>query len=94
MSTKEENDGQWNCSFRDKLLLSRDKFDYVLLTKGEYSDDDGLDNGDTNPYWVGSFYSVNGDQGFRMWRNDGDPNSTLLSRFEEEDQRVSPPKNQ
>lgn len=89
-----END-RWKSSWRDKLLLSRDKHDYIMLTDASYKDEDGLDNGDTNPYWVGSFYNVKNSAGsFRQWRNSGEPDSTLFVRNELQDPRVGYPKNQ
>lgn len=91
----ENNSNNWKSRWQDKLNLSKDKHDFIMLTDGNYEDTDKLDNGDTNPYWVGSFYNVkNSSGGFRMWRNSNDPDSTLFIRHEADDARVSPPKNQ
>lgn len=90
-----EKSNSWKARWQEKLLLSRDKHDYVMLTDGEYKDEENLDNGDQNPYWVGSFYNVKNASGsFRQWRNTNDVESTLFIRNEEQDPRVSLPKNQ
>lgn len=96
MNEETEKSKIWTSRWQEKLLLSRDKHDYIMLTDAEYKDEDNLDNGDVNPYWVGSFYNVkNNTGGFRQWRNDGDPSSTLFIRHEEGDPRLGfGPKNQ
>ena len=91
----EEKSNSWKSRWQEKLILSRDKHDYIMLTDAEYQDNQGLDNGDVNPYWVGSFYNVKNAAGqFRQWRNTDDPDSTLFMRNEVDDPRVSMPKNQ
>ena len=92
MTTENSN---WKPSFNDKLTIGHDKHEYILITRNEYKDEEQLDNGDVNPYWVGNFYTVkNTKNEFRTWRNGNDVNSTLFIRNELKDPRVSPPKNQ
>lgn len=91
----ENNNSSWKSRWQEKLLLSRDKHDYIMLTNADYTDSDQLDNGDINPYWVGQFHNVkNASGGFRQWRASKDEDSTLSIRVSEDDPRVSMPKNQ
>lgn len=90
-----EENTLWKTSWRDRLNLSRDDYDYILITNANYEDRENLDNGDQNPYWVGSFFRVTASNSFRMWRYDTDkPDGSLVLRFEDGDQRVQKPGNQ
>ena len=96
MENENEKSSSWKSRWQENLKLSRDKHDYIMLTNADYVDEENLDNGDTNPYFVGSFYNVKNATGaFRQWRNTNDAESTLFIRCAEGDPRLgNGPKNQ
>ena len=82
MSTENENK-TWTPNYKKALWLSRDNYEYIMITDNQYEDVDNLENGENdNPFWVGQFYTAacyteKGKKYFKDFRDGGDPDSTL-----------------
>lgn len=84
----------WKSRWQAKMKLNHSTCDYVMLTRTEYKDEDGFDNGLENPYWVGQFHSVKlTPEDFKQYRASNDPDHTLNQRVNVGDKRVGDPKN-